>query len=339
MTEALVRRKPMDLNAAYNLTQPIAWMGIWMQLPQDWQPIRHSLNPARGTLVLVDRRRQCMELGWKRLEKTPDLQHMLDDYVQQIRQEDRDAQFESLSVDQDRWQGIVRLDADDQTVQLLRAVSFNQETLTLLEVTLVGTALPTEAFEWCRQLLAQVRVEEDGQVARRWRMFDVDVEAMENWRLSSVQADVGHASFGLTRYDQTSRGSGKPTRDQMFIRRYGMAEVMYRGDLQRFLKLRNQGMTIEQQRALRHRGFEAATVIGIEPGKRLKRFTGQLRRQRDLVFRVPKENAMYHVSVLTSGDDAAVEPDQLKLRIKSDHITFLDRSIAKRVASESEVAR
>lgn len=325
----------MNTHHPYSLTQPIAFMGIHMQLPRDWQPIRHSLNPARGSLVFVDRRRQCMELGWKRLEKQPDIEHMLGDYEQQIQSEHADACFDALSIDDQRWQAVVRLDGESDQVLLIRAVSFDAATSTLLEATLVGDRLPSpaeHAMSFAEHLLAQIRVVEDGQFARRWRIFDLDVEMPQDWRLTSITAEVAHVAFGLTRY-RTSSTKTRPTRDQCIVRRYGMASVLYRGDLQRFIKLCHKGMIMQHERVHRHRGHEAATTRGIEPGKRMKRYLGQLRQQRDLVFRVPNENAMYHVTVLTHGQDPSLEPDAVTIRTKSEPVSFLQSRLAESVES------
>lgn len=331
----------MNSKSAYNLTQPIAYMGLHMQLPEDWQPIRHSLSPARGSLVFVDRRRQCMELGWKRLDKKPDLEHMLDDYELQIRSEHAEARFKGLSIDDQRWQAVVRLDQESGDVLLIRAVCFDAATSTLLEATLVGDRLPgpaEHAINFAEHLLVQIRVVENGQTARRWRMFDLDVEMPEHWRLTSVTAEVAHACFGFTRFKPPSNDKAKaaPTRDQCFVRRYGMASVMYRGDLQRFVERRHKGMIIQERRAHRHQGHEAATTKGIEPGKRMKRYLGQLRRQRDLVFRIPKENAMYHVTTLTLGQETSIQAQDIVIRPKSQTVSFLDERLASLVGPVPE---
>ena len=61
-------------------TQTYRWLGLSFEVPKEWEIVRHSTSTERGRLVLVDRRRQRLEVCWSECKKEPDLERLVEEF-------------------------------------------------------------------------------------------------------------------------------------------------------------------------------------------------------------------------------------------------------------------
>ena len=82
--------------SADTFSHEIAWLGLTLKVPEDWEIVRHSVAVERGSLIFVDRRRQRLELGWLSVKSEPDLEHWARDLEQEERRTNAEASLRRL---------------------------------------------------------------------------------------------------------------------------------------------------------------------------------------------------------------------------------------------------
>jgi hypothetical protein len=302
-------------------TQTVAWLGLRLGVPGDWQVVRHGLSPSRGSLTLIDRYRQRMELGWRQCNNEPDLDHMIgDDRARQLQQHP-DAHIEDLEPVAD-WRGTTRL-FDDSGHAVTRAVRFDAATSRLLEAVIV-TAEGPEDLALVPELLEGVEVEAPATRATHWRAFDVEVRTPgPSWRLVSTQVKPADVTLRYAVYVPAEEAprkrppvqrsvagalllppapSERSTGEEATIRRMGMASTWWDGNGASFLRRHGGGVPLAI-RETPHDGRFITVADAVEPGPRLKRMLGRLRRRQQAVWHCKACNAVYHVDVLSWASD------------------------------------
>ncbi len=301
--------------------QDILWLGLRFAVPSEWQVVRHSLTPRRGGLVLVDRYRQRMQLNWTTLPGEPDLARMIEDYRAKQLEAQPEAQLEDLGGPGD-WVGVTRRfrgpdsgsrgvrkkvsssrnakrDASN-TVSVTRAVRYDESSGRVLEAIVSS---PPEEDGLLAPLLSSIEAVEPIDAVTRLRCFDLDVTTPSDWLLAGTQikpADV------LLRYRQAD-AKGRETRQELTVRRMGMADTWWHGDAERFIRRTSPKVRF----MIDERTYGGRTVtrgVGVEPGPRGKRMLGLLRRREDLLWHDAVTNAVFHVVVL-SWPKRSVTPD------------------------------
>lgn len=284
--------------------QEIHWLGLRTRVPEDWQVVRHGLLAARGQLIFVDRYRQRMQLTWVQCDGEPDLDRMLaDDRSRQIEQHPTAILRPLENVP--GWAGSVRA-FDGGASIITRAIRFDPQTLRLLEVSVITSAGADDAT-LAPELLSETVVTAPADGATHWNAFDLDVATPgPDWRLTATNVVPADVTFTFTQIDE-ERGD-RPTGGVATFRRLGMADNWWRGPATARTTLNKLGGTLVNVADGSYLGRAATRAEGYEPGPRLKRLLGLLRRRRDALFHCASCNAVYLISVL-SPRTATVEPD------------------------------
>ena len=332
----------MPLTTPTPLNNDIAWMGLRMSLPEDWQPTRHSLNAQRGSLTFIDRRRQCLQLLWTTVSKTPDIVQVIEDYQASVLEEDDQADLEIWD-DLDPWLGLVRL-IDGQPA-LVRAATYSTKHKVLLEATLNADRLQGEPRQEARRILQAIKIAQPSTRATRWRLFDLDVQMPPFWQLTKMESAVADVAFTFTRYQpgQMQNGKQKPdkmTKDQAIIRRRAMASTFHKGGLRRYIQRQSPKAIFKQFDDKIETERTVTSAVGIEAGKRARRLLGLLRTQRERVFRVESEDALYQITTLTHDRKgvALILPTNIKLTLKSQPVSFAEPDLKATVPAAVEQA-
>ena len=79
------------MTVAGALVQELSWLGHRFCVPGDWDIAAHTTDPARGSLSVVDRRKQRLTLSWLRSEREPDLARLVSDWSARERELDPQA--------------------------------------------------------------------------------------------------------------------------------------------------------------------------------------------------------------------------------------------------------
>lgn len=299
------------------LPQSIEWMGIRLRVPDDWQVVRHGLAPEAGTLTLVDRRRQRLELTWLTCKNRPDLGRLIRDYQEQARVESgtegASAESTELRSFGRGWRGFFQplsTSGEQGARTLCRAVRFDERTSRLIELSISIDRSTAHDGHLLAQLFQSVHVLAAGGDCRRWQAFDLDVTTPPRCRL--VKTRVNPADVQLS-FCTTDSAPGKPTAREACLRRLGMARAWYSGNLRALVERHADGAVFTQWREQSHQGCPALLAEGTEAGPRYRRLFGKLRQRRVLVWHCPAENAIYQLTT-TSPPGAPLLPQDFEVR-------------------------
>lgn len=264
-----------------HLSQLIEWNDLRLSVPDDWEVVRYGLDPDRGRLVFVDRRRERCELCWTRCKSEPDIDRLLEDYRGRMQAEVGEVGFVSAGAG---WVGI-RERKPDRT--LTRVVRFDRGSGRLVELVVVsldadpGAALVQKLAEGCV-------VVGDGTQARCWSAFGLRVEAPPGLRL--VRAEVRPAE---TRFELGRPGARERKGPRFYVRRSGLASSWFQGDLSAHARRVAEGMRIAAREEQSHSGHAAIGFSGLEATPPLVRWLGRARPMTGLCWACEDENAVY----------------------------------------------
>jgi len=274
--------------------QHIAWLGMRLAVPTDWEIVRHAVRPEKGRLVLVDRRRQRLQLSWVRTPTAPDLEQAMADYRSRDVEENPDRTFSPLA-SVGRWRGFRR--HEEQAV-LTRAGQFDPRLRRWMEV-VVEWPDGLEAILEEKVLRGSGAAEPDEHSAE-WRAFGLDVRTPPTWVLQEATvkpADV-RLAFRDGRRDAT-------------VRRLGAPDAWYDGDLEEFLHKQVVGAKVRAS-AREHNGHAACLGESRLARSRLGEWLGMGRPRLDLVWLCPAAHAVFQVTTRARGP--AVPPEQFVVR-------------------------
>ncbi|MEM6391168.1 MAG: hypothetical protein AAF797_00040 [Planctomycetota bacterium] len=272
-------------------------------MPAGWEVVRHGLHPERGALRWVDRRRQRMVLNWAGCVSEPDVGQLLSDHRQRQLEEDPDAVYRPFSVG--RWEGMSREMVDDRggTRWLSRGVRFDAGSMRLLEVTVQYGSGEEDLLE---RVLGSIGATSragalDG--GERTELFGVDCRVVEPaedgggafWHLVGMDAKAGETELV---YSEQPKGAKHEGRLEAQVRRRGLSGVWFNGDLHRLAEREVGDLGIETRGCL-VRGMPGLEVETMEPGPRLKRWSGRLRVRRDLYWHDERDESVWRVTTLS----------------------------------------
>ncbi|MEX0655240.1 MAG: hypothetical protein WD534_18790 [Phycisphaeraceae bacterium] len=292
--------------------QTLQWMGLRLLVPAEWQIVRHSVEIAKGSLALVDRRRQRLQVIWSDWPVKPDLKQLIGDYRAQQLDRDADAKFESLALPEP-WVGVARhVDHDEM---LVRAARFDLPTHRLIETALLIGREGADQRALLTELLSELEVVCRAEDATQWQAFDIHLTTPAGFRLRQAKVKPMHASLRFTGHDEAKN---RPDRREARIRRIAMAQTWYKG-AESMLREEDWRLAFDH-RPTRVGQHVATRSTCQERGKRWQRYTGKLRQRCDLTWACERENAVYHVTTLSPrGQD--VEPEDFTISCCREIIT------------------
>src|SRR5258706_1917755 len=118
--------------------EELSWFGCRALLPRDWEVVRHSTDPERGSLHVVDRRKQRLELSWTRADSEPDFERLLSDWT--ARERALDAGVRLREPDERRGLRVLELETGEN--RLTRAIGFDRASSRLIELLLIAETEP-----------------------------------------------------------------------------------------------------------------------------------------------------------------------------------------------------
>jgi hypothetical protein len=279
--------------------QTIEWLGLRFEVPAEWEIVRHGLSPKKGNLVLVDRRRERMELFWTHLEREPDLERMLLDQRHRELEAEPNATFQDLG-SRRSWRGFWRTSPAGEV--LGRAVRFERASERLVEAAMIGA----EDRRLVRRIIESILIGR-AEESHRCRAFDLDVTTPPGYRLTRATVKPADVAFEFRPH-----GPGKPGPDEVSIRRMGMAEAWYGDDPEKLLRREAPGVRFRPASRGLHANHPAFFVEGNEPGERLQRLIGRGHGRRVLIWCCPAENAVYRIGT-KSADRRPVLPEDIRV--------------------------
>ncbi len=277
-------------------TQQIVWLGMRLTVPAEWDIVRHAVSPQNGSLSLVDRRRQRLQLSWRELQRSPDVSRMIQDYKSRDAEQRPNAKVRELP-EVNGWRALRRTNDENS---LTRALRYEPECKRLIELALPWPLGVEEEIEELVLETFEVDVPA-GDAPTDWRAFGLDVSAPVGWRLKSVKAQAGQTKL-------TFESEGK----QAVLRRLSAAELWYNGQPDAWLE-KDLSAAPDRIEMFRHRGHQACLGQSLEPTTRFEKILGRARQRRDLVWHCPVDHALYQITTLSPEKDP-VEPAAFTIR-------------------------
>ncbi len=274
------------------------WLGLEFEVPAEWEIVRHATNAARGSLIVVDRRRQRLEVRWSDCAKAPDLERLVHDFKSKA----EGGQGEVLAVE-NGFRGL-RSTGDGGRLTT-RAVRWDARSKRLLELTLL--AADGDAPELVTRVLGSVRTSSAEQ--ERYSAFDVDVELPLG--LSIAHATVKPADV-LFEFQASQAEGHKRKVPQASVRRFGMADSWFSGDLGALIRRENSSLRLGFSER-RYGPHAAVFASGAGAGPMLPRMLGLVPERRVLAWLCGEKNSLYVVST-SSKKKQPLLPEQLVVR-------------------------
>ncbi len=283
----------------------LVWMGFALAVPHAWEVLGHSTKLRRGRLLLVDRRRQRMQLSWASCESRPDLRRAFEDYRSADREDDPSCAFAATAA-ASPWQGYVRRDADGSAITRLgRYIHKRRLWLEMVLSWPGGHEADVEAEITARFALAAppcppaLGDDEPAPGPVRWRAFGLDVTVPPGWWLRKADVRPADVTFHFS--------DARDAAGEVRTRRLGLLEAWYDDNPHAFLQ-KEVGYAVDcDVRPVQHAGVNAWLCVSDEPMPRYRRLAGRGRTRRDLLW--PSEAAGGMLCVTTfSPEKAPVEP-------------------------------
>jgi len=287
------------------LTQPAAeappiavidWLGLHLELPRNWEIVRHSTSQRKGSLVFADRTHQRLQVTWTACAKPPDVARLLADHRARQCEQDADARFEPPALPAG-WRGLTRLQDDGRS--LTRAARFDTKTSRLIEAVFDAEPCRADAQALADQVLTPLRITHPADDAPRFRAFGLDVEvskpraegrnAPHAWQIT--EAKILPADITL-RWEPSAEAGKKHRDSQYTVRRRAMADVWFDNNLRRLLQAESPrtAMSFTPAAVNSHPAQQATWVV---PGPRYQRLLSQHHLAVAVAWHCPRDNAVY----------------------------------------------
>lgn len=168
------------------------WRQLHVELPDDWELLQFTRNPATGRCAFADRYQFRFELSWREVPGAPDFDRMISDYQARL---DEDGLQETRRLQCAGWPGVSGVLPDRRTT--CRYGAYFPELSCLVEAVFLWPKARHEPLE--KDVLASLRPEPAtaaGQV--RWQAFGMDLRTRRGGLFEHCTADPGFAQFNFS---------------------------------------------------------------------------------------------------------------------------------------------
>ncbi len=285
------------------LHNAIAWDGLELRLPRDWEISRHSLPGKSGGLTVVDRRRQRLELTWRHCDREPDVRRSCNDLRERLG--GRGGSSETRRLDSvPGWLGFWH--REDQRRTVAHALSWQKTGGRLLQIAII--ALEDDRIAKRRlaeEILRNCRDTGGNDRPKRWKAFGVDCITPPGWRL--VETSIKPMNVML-RFEHFPAAGNNPDGREAEIYRVGMADTWFNGDARAYLQGRQPSLDFKFGHDICC-GHPAVTAQAENESRRLWRWFGRRRLRRELIWHCEQSNAIFRVGIICQPNDKLTPRD------------------------------
>lgn len=204
--------------------KPIAWNGIHLQLPDDWEMLQFSKSPNQGRIVFGDRYQLRFELDWSALDVPPDLSRLADDYKAKLIQ---DGIQEARTVSRQPWQGVTGL---QDNARITRYCAYFNDRTYLLEAIFLWPQNDNSRhnLQFEAKILDTIHVVplQDDHL-QEWNAYSIRCLAPDEHMLTTCQVEPANVKFKFAAADEL---------EQETVSRTGMLKVWLTSSLKDYLR-------------------------------------------------------------------------------------------------------
>lgn len=279
----------------------VEWLGLSLQVPRDWQIVRHGTSKDLGTLAFTDRYAERLNFTWRRLEREPEVERLLTDQLAR-----EQASHPTYVLARKRIGKWYAYQVETGTSTWLRALRFETATSQLLEVWLSLRPANVRSTPVSTRLLDTIVAAGERVETAKLCAFDVAAEYPAALALRATKIEPASATFEFEEAEAVGR---LPKRAKARVRRMGMADSWYGGNAVRLLARESSPVEFQKHED-RPEGSHVVTYAEGDTTKgMLRRWLGRSQRLRAILWHCTEENAVYHVAT-ESYDSAPLYPEQ-----------------------------
>lgn len=294
-------------------TKNIEWLGIQLRVPGEWEIRRHSAALERGSLVLVDRRRQRMQLFWQKSPSPPDLKRSAEDYRKRALNENEGATSRSLP-DGTGWTGFMILPPGKAAAES-RAMKYQPETGLVLELVITtGTTDGGLEVPLVRELLSNCRATVPPKAAVHWRAFGIDCTVPAGFIMEEAAVKPMDVLF---RFRDPGTGRRRRPGRTVSVQRLGMAGEWFDGNLESFALNRDTDSERQTISHVRRRDHDAVRTEGEGKSTPFVRLRKGRRRVERVAWHCEASNCVFLVHAC-SGVRSPFSTDPVEVRCCGD---------------------
>lgn len=183
------------------------WRKFEFVLPDDWEMLQFSRNPASGKCAFADRAQFRFEVNWRQVTGAPDFDRMISDYMHNLIEH---GMTDGRRVSSGQWTGLEgRVDGR----MMSRFGWYSTKEACVVEVIFLWPSVPDKRLEG--DVLGSFRDSlPDDQGRIRWRAFGLDVAVPEGWSLDHCRMEPACAQM-IFKHKLNRRGEARFSRRGM----------------------------------------------------------------------------------------------------------------------------
>ena len=281
----------------------IEWLGLRLEVPQDWQIVRHGISSLNGCLTFTDRYSERMNLSWRKLDREPDVERIVAEQLQRDQTKIPDLTLARTTIP--GWQAYRAESAESEWV---RAARYEPLTSQLLEVWLSVRSNQKKSQLANERLVCAIAGTDPNRDTSRLQAFDTCLEYPRDLVLSTTKIEPANVTFEFER----AAVKGQPfSRARAVVRRMGMASCWYRGNAVALIAREAKQVVYQTQSEHWLGAHRAMRVEGDTTKGPIQRWFGRSTRSRATLMHCEVENAVYLITT-ESYDQAPLLPERFK---------------------------
>jgi len=233
--------------------QSWTWRNLEFVLPEDWEMLQFSRDPAKGRCAFADRNQFRFELDWRQVPGCPDFGRMLSDYMSRLQER---GMTDGQIVTAGAWQGI---DGNVDGKGMSRFGWYSELEGCVVETVFLWPGVRDQALE--SVVLDSIRESSpDAEGRLRWRAFGMNISVPGGWSLHRCRVEPGLAEMIFR--------DGARRRGEVIFERRGILDQWLKDPVAQWLRGRAASVLEKMDDPKRSvsRGHEKVTITGINKG-------------------------------------------------------------------------
>ena len=276
-----------------------SWRGLRVDHPGDWELALASKFGEPGRCAFTDRHCQRLELRWRTLRTTPNLDAML----QKHRKDEKEAEKSiPLAGQPPHWIGLVK---QTEPGCIVHAGRFFEGTKTFVETTVIWPKDRDQALE--NSILASVACGDGPSEVRLCQAMGIKMWIPREYELRDFQADVGYVQWKFS--------TDKKRKKEINVERIAVPRGRLENSLDDWLSAKlDPGSQIIGSAQVGCNSHHGVHLTSIAKAPIMDRIWGLRRLQLDQAWLCDRERRLYHVACrkIGRGHEATV-PESLKI--------------------------
>ncbi|MBD3344474.1 MAG: hypothetical protein GF401_05375 [Chitinivibrionales bacterium] len=272
----------------------IEWLGMSIEVPEDWEITRHSVNRGRGKLIFIDRRHQRLQFAWTRCARRPAEKRIFDDFRARDKEEDPTCVISDI-YHRGPWRLYRRKQGE---ASITRAGSYETRSKRWLDLVFSWPEGCDERVE--EMVLKGCCSQKSDAPVTRWCAFGIDMKTPSDWQIHSTEALPGATTFVFG-------GNGS----SITVRRRAMAPFRHKGTIGDYL-VKETGRKKDALVYQQDNGHEICQVQTRESVFKPRWLRGKRKVTSDYAWICDRKETIFHVT-LDSYDKKPVECSKMKV--------------------------